>query len=1039
TMEPHLKRLLAPTVDESAEKNPLQRFAVIPRGSEVSNGFRELSIKDLAQAVNYMCWWIEDTIGPAQCPETLAYMGANDARYFIFMLACQKTGYQAFLPSTRNSNDTYVHLLEATHCTKFFFSEEHRRQTLEIQGLIPALGIFLIPTIEIIFDDERGLCHYPYSKSYTDAENDTVCIIHSSGTTGMPKPVYLTNGFFMTLEASAHLPKPEGRRLSLFAHLGQEDLMLTTTPCFHLLGLVSFVFSVWLKMPILIRPEKPLSVSHMVELLRAARPTAAICPPSLLQDMCHSDDALETLKALKEVYFGGASLSLETGEQLRKYTKIIPLLGATEIGWLPSLLPEDPAHWSYFDWSDPFGMEMRDLGDGVFEMVIPRDEHARDFKGIFHTYPDLSEYSTKDLYTQHPEHPYLWKYYGRQDDITVLSNGEKFNPVGMENIIEGHPLVGKAVVVGQSRFQAALLVERSTAAQEMDAKDFIEKIWPTVQVANQSIAAHGRVMKNMIGFSVKSKPFKRTPKGTVQRRPVLRDYEKEIDAIYAKELEDDLDYCLPETLDYDSVKEYIRQVIAHVLGTPDVANTQDLYTTGLDSLMTIQVSRVLQKSIQLRRSELEPGTINPQTIYGNPTIDRLSQVVMNTLDGTAQAGIPRAEKIQNLVEKYTSDLPTRAICPQTGSESPSTVILTGSTGSLGTYLLHSLLTSESVTKVYCLNRSEAQFRQKKGFETKGLQIDANDWKNKVEFLQASFGEIRFGLNESKYQELLGSVDTIIHNAWKVDFNHSVDSFEDTHIQGVRRFVDFSLASHHNAHLHFISSVSTVGGWTPEMGASIPEIPMEDSAAVLQQGYGESKHIAERICIEATRQSQIPTTVYRVGQIAGPTHTSGQWSRHEWLPTIIATSKAMSKIPDRLGSAAVDWVPVDTLSKIIVEIVNTRHKSSSEAAWAVFHLTNPELIPWSSLIPAIQSRYAVEPIDFSAWIAELESIPNPNGADIASKPALKLLAFYRGLQDENNALSVALDVQRAKQASVSMRELKPISISLMRNWLQQWEF
>lgn len=93
-MESHRKRLLATTVDDRAQTNPNQRFAVIPKGSGISNGFQDLTIKDLARAVNFMCWWIQGTIGPAQSPETLAYMGSNDVRYLIFMLACQKTGYR---------------------------------------------------------------------------------------------------------------------------------------------------------------------------------------------------------------------------------------------------------------------------------------------------------------------------------------------------------------------------------------------------------------------------------------------------------------------------------------------------------------------------------------------------------------------------------------------------------------------------------------------------------------------------------------------------------------------------------------------------------------------------------------------------------------------------------------------------------------------------------------------------------------------------------------------------------------------------------
>lgn len=52
--------------------------------------------------------------------------------------------------------------------------------------------------------------------------------------------------------------------------------------------------------------------------------------------------------------------------------------------------------------------------------------------------------------------------------------------------------------------------------------------------------------------------------------------------------------------------------------------------------------------------------------------------------------------------------------------------------------------------------------------------------------------------------------------------------------------------------------------------SVPEFRIEDSSVVLPPGYGESKHVSERIYLEASRRSHVPTIVYRVGQIAGPT-------------------------------------------------------------------------------------------------------------------------------------------------------------------------
>lgn len=123
----------------------------------------------------------------------------------------------------------------------------------------------------------------------------------------------------------------------------------------------------------------------------------------------------------------------------------------------------------------------------------------------------------------------------------------------------------------------------------------------------------------------------------------------------------------------------------------------------------------------------------------------------------------------------------------------------------------------------------------------------------------------------------------------------------------------------------------------------------------------------------------------------------------------------------------------------MEIVVTRCTTRYDTPWAVFHLVNPEQTPWSSLIPVIQDMYPVEPVELAEWVAELESIPRPSSTDVAEKPALKLLSFYRGLLDEGNTMSVALDVQLAKDASATMRSMGPVSASLMQNWLRQWQF
>lgn len=93
-MDPNQKRLLVKTVDDAAETEPERLFAKVPQGTELSDGFLDITMRSLARAVNCMAWWIENTIGSGKNQETLAYMAKNDVRYCIFFLACQKTGYQ---------------------------------------------------------------------------------------------------------------------------------------------------------------------------------------------------------------------------------------------------------------------------------------------------------------------------------------------------------------------------------------------------------------------------------------------------------------------------------------------------------------------------------------------------------------------------------------------------------------------------------------------------------------------------------------------------------------------------------------------------------------------------------------------------------------------------------------------------------------------------------------------------------------------------------------------------------------------------------
>jgi nucleoside-diphosphate-sugar epimerase len=74
------------------------------------------------------------------------------------------------------------------------------------------------------------------------------------------------------------------------------------------------------------------------------------------------------------------------------------------------------------------------------------------------------------------------------------------------------------------------------------------------------------------------------------------------------------------------------------------------------------------------------------------------------------------------------------------------------------------------------------------------------------------------------------------NQWPVNFNWPLLSFE-PYIRGVRYLVDLSIASAHNAHVMFISSVSAVGTWTGV--GQVPEQSFPDLNVASEIGYGQS--------------------------------------------------------------------------------------------------------------------------------------------------------------------------------------------------------
>jgi len=738
----------------------------------------------------------------------------------------------------------------------------------------------------------------------------------------------MTNGYIATQDKFSLLPETDDGRRAVWTVMASDERSLCINPLFHLMGLYMFQESLFHGIPVVIAPDRPMTAEILSSVIASTNPTIAILPPSLIEDLSRSEAGKSALSSLRTTISGGAALSPAVADRVSKLTRLTSVYGTSEIGVVACLIPKSSEDYKYIEWHPAYGIEMEPVGEGFFEAVVQRGPSS-DYHAVFHSFPELQEYRTQDLFTKHPSREGLWLYTGRRDDVIVLSNGEKFNPINMEKHVEEHPDVHRALVVGQTRFQASLLIEPEWArwSDQQTEQDFIDRIWSDVEQANKLLPTHGQIMRSHICLSDQQKPFKLTPKGNIQRKAIIEDYTEKIDALYES---GDVTggRKLPENSSLDQITEFILEIITGAMPDAAVTTTSDLFSAGLDSLQTLRLTQVLQGAIS-HLEKKKRDEITAAKIYTIPTVAQIAEFIqrliqggnVNELESRSQDEDAIRSRVNRLIEKYTLDIPVTSGKPH-DLPSSYTVVLTGSTGFLGTYTLDRLLTDPAVRHVYCLNRSEdAKSRAEQSFQQKNLRFSEKEL-SKVTFWQSKFGEERLGLSEDQYSEIVLQANVIIHNAWKVDFNHPLESFEQTHISGVRRLLDLCYASPHRPQFIFISSVSTIGRFDLKHGSTCPEIPFQNTEIVVPSGYGQSKYVAERILDISAQRCGIPTTIIRVGQIGGPTYGPGYWGKSDWVPILIRSSKALATIPDSLSYMPIDWVPV--VSKCLGDILLRVH-------------------------------------------------------------------------------------------------------------------
>lgn len=859
----------------------------------------------------------------------------------------------------------------------------------------------------------------------------------------------MTNGSFSVLDRERNLTTVIGRKnrdFSIWDFGPSGGKFYTIFPYFHLAGFLSTVINpifTEASSPVLGPALIPPSAALMKDVMKQQKLRALYIPPSIAEQLLQEPDGLDLFRALDFVCYTGGPFSQKAGEVLAQVTELVPLYGSTEAFQVPQLTPQDPRKdYAYMEWNPIFKVEMQPSDDepDAFELVLFADTDTENMSALNHNCPGIHEWRTKDLFKRHPDlqKSNLWSYYGRRDDIIVLSNSEKFNPVPMELIIQGHSMLAGALITGQGRRQAALLVEPKSYTTNEDT--LLNEIWPQVEQANSIAPAQGRIVRSKILVARLEKPFTRAGKGTIVRRLTERTYASELQTLFSAKA-DKAQFSkrqnptLRPGFPLHSVSNFSREALTLALpSAATLSDHDDFFAHGLDSLKCTELCEALKSGLQDILGSYNLSWITVQMVYENSNIEKLGALLYEFVN---TGKLPkrrsdndkshRAAEIQAVVENCSRSLPSQQRSPK---ESPTThlsVVLTGSTGSLGTELLRRFVKDSQISKIYCLNRSlDARTRQKIAL-SEGFAINEQDLEKIANFV-VDLSAPQLGLTVQDFDILVENVNIIVHNAWKIDFNQPLSSFE-SRIQGVRNLIDLSTRSRQKSRIMFVSSVASVMNWATNVGKGFASetVPSDDCLVALEMGYAESKHVAERVLHEANQRSGVPVSILRVGQIGGSTVQGDvALSRQEWLVALIETSMSMGMIPT--GVSLVDWIPINELGGAILEIF---HSENSSVEAKVFNLVNPNPLSWDVLIKTLMEQFGMKakPVPLTHWVEQLRR-------NTSNTSAVRLMGFFEALGD---GMEVSFCTENSAKASETFRQMQPVSERWVMDWLKQLGF
>jgi acyl-CoA synthetase (AMP-forming)/AMP-acid ligase II len=613
------KRLIPHIADNLASTEPSRTVFSIASFPDGRPTFQNISARQFANAVDKTAWWLQAEIGASQTVRPVAYIGPHDLRHILLTYACVKVGYAALYLSPKNNTKGALAVLDKLSCDVFVKVRERPCLPL-VEDILQQrpMKLLELPELGELLDTD-SVTPYPFNKTFAEAGNEPFCYLHTSGSTGVPKPIPWSHSLIGTIDAVRLLPPVEGDGglLPWTSGWNEGDRVYSSFPMSHGAGIIMNILMPSLfRLHCILGPRDVLPNMNLVESLADhAKIDIWSMVPSLVDELGETPDVLAKVAASKFICASGGPVSPISAGKANERIRVLNLTGTTEglfIGnlWVPR---EDWLWFAFHPWS---GFEFKEIEPETFEHWVHRNEHHELFQGIFKTFPAEDSINFKDLYMKHPTKPNLWAFKGRNDDLVVLSNGYKISPLDTEALITTHPAVNGCLVIGTGKPQAGLLVELIDPSAR--GEELLDSIWPVIEQANGALRHTNQLLREYVFFAEPDKPFIRTDKRTIKRAATLALHAEYIERMYST-IDVIPDAFTVDTSSLETITESIRAIMGSSLPAAyDASPDTDIFSLGMDSLQVAQVVNNVRAAMNLK------DALAPRHLYGNPTMAKFA-------------------------------------------------------------------------------------------------------------------------------------------------------------------------------------------------------------------------------------------------------------------------------------------------------------------------------------------------------------------------------------------------------------------------------